>query len=59
MNGVRDKSRSSRSAEDPQLYCTKTMYGGKNIAKGDAVFIFASENEGGRGLLALQSGQEL
>ncbi len=25
----------------------KTMYGGKNIAKGDAVFIFASENEGG------------
>jgi hypothetical protein len=30
----------------------KTMYGGKNIAKGDAVFIFASENEGGRGLIA-------
>jgi hypothetical protein len=30
----------------------KTMYGGKNIAKGDAVFIFASENEGGRGLVA-------
>jgi hypothetical protein len=30
----------------------RTMYGGKNIAKGDAVFVFASENEGGRGLIA-------
>lgn len=30
----------------------KTMYGGKNIAQGDAVFVFASENEGGRGLIA-------
>ena len=30
----------------------KTMYGGKRIAKGDAVFIFASENEGGPGLIA-------
>jgi hypothetical protein len=30
----------------------KTMYGGKKIAKGDAVFIFASENEGGPGLIA-------
>lgn len=28
----------------------KTMYGGKRIAKGDTVFIFASENEGGQGL---------
>jgi hypothetical protein len=28
------------------------MYGGKHIAKGDTVFIFASENEGGRGLIA-------
>ena len=28
----------------------KTMYGGKHIAKGDTVFIFASENEGGQGL---------
>ena len=28
------------------------MYGGKNIAKGDKVFIFASENEGGRGLIS-------
>jgi hypothetical protein len=30
----------------------KTMYGGKHIAKGDAVFVFASENEGGPGLIA-------
>jgi len=30
----------------------KTMYGGKRIAAGDTIFIFASENEGGRGLLA-------
>ena len=28
----------------------KTMYGGRHIAKGDTVFIFASENEGGQGL---------
>jgi hypothetical protein len=31
----------------------KTMYGGKLITKGDRVFVFASENEGGRGLIAL------
>ena len=30
----------------------KTMYGGKRIAKGDAIFVFASENEGGQGLIA-------
>jgi hypothetical protein len=30
----------------------KTMYGGKLIAPGDTVFVFASENEGGRGLIA-------
>jgi hypothetical protein len=30
----------------------KTMYGGKRIAKGDKIFIFASENEGGPGLIA-------
>ncbi|WP_018264289.1 hypothetical protein [Methylosinus sp. LW4] len=30
----------------------KTMYGGKTIAVGDRVFLFASENEGGRGLVA-------
>lgn len=30
----------------------KTMYGGKHIRAKDEVFIFASENEGGRGLIA-------
>ncbi|MDB6009543.1 MAG: hypothetical protein JWL65_1793, partial [Gammaproteobacteria bacterium] len=30
----------------------KTMYGGKKIAAGDTIFVFASENEGGHGLLA-------
>ena len=30
----------------------KTMYGGKHIAKGDTVFVLASENQGGRGLIA-------
>ena len=30
----------------------KTMYGGKHIAAGDTVFVFASENEGGTGLIA-------
>jgi hypothetical protein len=30
----------------------KTMYGGKRIAPGDTIFVFASENEGGPGLIA-------
>ena len=30
----------------------KTMYGGKCIANGDIIFVFASENEGGPGLIA-------
>jgi len=30
----------------------KTMYGGKRIATGDTIFVFASENEGGPGLIA-------
>ena len=30
----------------------KTMYGGKHIRKGDLIFVFASENEGGPGLVA-------
>jgi hypothetical protein len=34
------------------FYAQKTMYGGKLIAEGDAVFVFASENEGGPGLIA-------
>jgi hypothetical protein len=28
------------------------MYGGKHIAAGDTMFVFASENEGGQGLIA-------
>jgi len=43
--------------DDPQaksfaFKAQKTMYGGKLIAEGDAVFVFASEKEGGRGLIA-------
>ena len=30
----------------------KTMYGGKAVASGDTIFVFASENEGGKGLIA-------
>jgi hypothetical protein len=30
----------------------KTMYGGKAIAAGDTIYLFASENAGGRGLVA-------
>ena len=30
----------------------KTMYGGKRIAPGDTVFVFASETQGGAGLVA-------
>lgn len=35
-----------------ELRGQKTMYGGKNIAVGDTVFVFASETEGGSGLIA-------
>jgi hypothetical protein len=34
------------------LSAQKTMYGGKHIAAGDAVFLFASETDGGTGLIA-------
>lgn len=30
----------------------KTMYGGKKIIAGDTIYLFASENEGGVGLIA-------
>ena len=30
----------------------KTMYGGKEIAEGDTVYVFASETQGGQGLVA-------
>jgi hypothetical protein len=39
------------SATKLELVAQKTMYGGKAVAAGDTVFIFASENEGGQGLL--------
>lgn len=43
--------------EDPQAtqfeFCAqKTMYGGKHVGEGDVIFVFASENEGGCGLVA-------
>jgi hypothetical protein len=39
-------------AETFAFSAQKTMYGGKRIAQGDSIFIFASENEGGPGLIA-------
>jgi len=30
----------------------KTMYGGKHVSAGDVIYVFASENEGGSGLIA-------
>ncbi len=39
-------------AETFAFTAQKTMYGGKRIAMGDPIFLFASENEGGRGLVA-------
>jgi len=39
-------------AETFAFVAQKTMYDGKRIGKGDAIFIFASEKEGGRGLVA-------
>src|SRR5882672_2205100 len=43
---------SDPSAETLTFSAQKTMYGGKHIAKGDTIFLFASENEGGQGLIA-------
>src|SRR5215469_8705967 len=39
-------------AETFAFNAQKTMYRGKHIAKGETIFIFASENEGGSGLIA-------
>jgi len=39
-------------AETFAFTAQKTMYGGKQIARGDTIFVFASENEGGPGLVA-------
>ena len=43
---------SDPEAETFAFNAQKTMYGGKRIAKGDTIFVLASENEGGRGLIA-------
>jgi hypothetical protein len=40
------------SATEFRLVRQKTMYGGKLIAANDTVFLFASETEGGQGLIA-------
>ena len=39
-------------AESFTFAAQKTMYGGRRIKAGDAIFLFASENEGGQGLIA-------
>lgn len=40
------------SAKSFAFAAQKTMYGGKHIGRGDTIFVFASENEGGQGLIA-------
>ena len=42
------------SVETFAFTAQKTMYGGKHIAEGDLVFLFASENEGGPASLRRQ-----
>jgi hypothetical protein len=39
-------------AETLAFSAQKTMYSGKHIAKGDTIFVFASENKSGLGLIA-------
>jgi hypothetical protein len=39
-------------AETFAFSAQKTMYSGKQIGEGDTIFVFASENEGGPGLIA-------
>src|SRR3954466_3018862 len=43
---------SNTTAETFAFSAQKTMYGGKQITEGDSIFVFASENEGGPGLIA-------
>ena len=43
---------SDLNANSLSFKAQKTMYGGKRIATGDLIFIFASESEGGPGLIA-------
>ena len=39
-------------AETLAFSAQKSMYGGKRVAEGDTIFVLASENEGGQGLIA-------
>ena len=39
-------------AETFSFHEQKTMDGGKHVAKGDTIFVFASETQGGQGLIA-------
>ena len=39
-------------AETFTFTALKTMYGGRHIAEGDTVYLFASETQGGQGLIA-------
>src|SRR5262245_33894043 len=43
---------SDPKAETLEFSAQKTMYGGKHVDTGDSIFVFASENEGGQGLIA-------
>lgn len=43
---------SDLQAANFEFTAQKTMYGGKRIAAGDTIFLFASENESGQGLFA-------
>ncbi|HXA09458.1 MAG TPA: hypothetical protein VNW28_05715 [Chthoniobacterales bacterium] len=43
---------SDSGAETFVFSAQKTMYGGRQIAQGDTIFVFASEHEGGPGLIA-------
>jgi hypothetical protein len=43
---------SNPDSEVFEFDAAKTMYGGKKIVAGDTAFVFASENEGGAGLIA-------
>lgn len=43
---------SNPDSEVFEFNSAKTMYGGKKIVAGDTAFVFASENEGGAGLIA-------
>jgi hypothetical protein len=48
---IKAEARNPR-AKEFTFTAQKTMYGGKRIAAGDTIFVFASENEGGQGLIA-------